>query len=125
MNSATSLSQAVGPSVNHCEWRDKESISTRVVDDDRSNLNSLAEPHIITLKATIDDSVGGAILIWHGSAINFFIEHPVNAINLVREIREVAPERTQRSKVLLTMRRVLESILGLISAQFSGRRDIG
>jgi len=108
MNSATSLSQTVSPSVNHSEWCDKESISTGIIDDDRSNLNSLAESHIITLKAAIDDSISGTILVRNVSAINFFIEHPVNAINLMREIREVAPERTQRSLGISHFGEILE-----------------
>jgi hypothetical protein len=82
------------PGVNHCKGCNKECSGLRIVDDDRGDLDSLAEAHIITLEAAADINSGSPITIRNIRAVNFLVEHPVDTVELVLKVREVRPQRT-------------------------------
>jgi hypothetical protein len=66
----------------------------RIVDDDRGDLDSLAEAHIVTLEAATNINNRSPVAIGDISAVNLLVEHPVDALELVLEVREVRPQRT-------------------------------
>jgi hypothetical protein len=88
---AANLLKNVGPSVNHSERGDKEGEGLNIIDDCRGNLNGLAESHIITLEAATNCNIHSAILVRDRGAIDFFVKHPVDSLELMREVGKVFP----------------------------------
>jgi hypothetical protein len=67
-------------------------VGLRIVDDGGRDLNGLAEAHVIALEAAANENVHGPITVWHVSAVNFLVEHPVNTFKLMLEVTESRPE---------------------------------
>jgi hypothetical protein len=81
------------PGIEHGEGSEEQGGGTEVIDDDRGDLDSLAESHVITLEATAyKDSI---ITLTSGNlcAIVLLVEHPANAVELVGEVGEILPQR--------------------------------
>ncbi len=92
VHSASRLLQHARPSINHGEGRNEQGGHVRVVDDDRGDLDGLAEPHVVTLKATAHKGGRGTVTTRHLGAVNLLVEHPVNALELVMKVSKAMPQ---------------------------------
>jgi hypothetical protein len=88
INRTTSLDKNINPSLNHRKRSKKERKGLNVINNARSNLNSLTETHIIALEPTTNEYFRAASPVGNESSINFFIEHPVDAVSLVLKVGE-------------------------------------
>jgi hypothetical protein len=91
---AASTLKNTRPGVNHGQRGNEKSDREGIIDDNGSDLNGLAEPHVVALKAAANCNIHGAIAIGNGSAINFLVKHPVDSLKLMREIGKVFPKGT-------------------------------
>ena len=69
-----------------------------MVDNDRSNLDSLTEPHVIALESASNKNGIGTLTTRDIGSIDFLVEHPVDTIELVGEVGEVLPQRVENGR---------------------------
>jgi hypothetical protein len=100
------------PRIEHGEGSEEQGRGTDVIDDDRGDLDGLAEPHVIALETTAYKN--GVITLTSGNlcAMKLFVKHPVNAVKLMGEVGEILPQRVDGhdgvSRIVITKKRERE-----------------
>jgi hypothetical protein len=69
-------------------------LELRIINDDRSDLDGLAETHIVALESTAYQYSGSSVATRDNGAINLLVKHPVDAVKLMLKVREACPQRT-------------------------------
>jgi hypothetical protein len=107
------------PGVQHGEGSEEQGRGTEVIDNDRGDLDGLAESHVITLETTAyKDSI---ITLTSGNlcAIVLLVEHPTNAVKLMGEVGEILPQRVDGhdgvSRIVITKKREREGSASIFS----------
>jgi hypothetical protein len=81
------------PGVQHGEGSEEQGRGTEVIDDDRGDLDGLAESHVIALEATTYKNGVITLTSRDQCTMKLFVKHPVNAVKLMGEVGEILPQR--------------------------------